>query len=416
MLPSRRYAYSILSFATAAMSSQSLCDQFNQRNLLPGGRAATMGGAYTAIADDASAGWYNPAGLGFVPGSDVSLSANAFTKSRRSVKEALGEHDVAESSTSLYPAFAGGTSTLGPFHVGYSYFTVDRENSDESFIYDVAESEASAAFKYTRKQLIVGEKILAGASIALPMGKYLSMGVSEFYYRRTMQASLVESTVYTTGATFDANLRQSTLNEGSLTVIGLLLKGPTLALGLSTKIPKALADNTTIETSQTTYVGSAQDRATSISKPHSYDEITPDEYSIGLSWQPTSWFLIAADILHNPGEKSLHRGDGGVDTKATTNYSGGAELFMGSIGVRGGGFTNHSLVSEPDPNLSNQPGSINFIGWTSGLSYKTKSTETMIGVIRQTGQGKDQTVSGSKKVYEIEAESTSYLLTSRYSL
>lgn len=416
MLPRSLKTLLILTSFVLLLSTRAFCDQFNQRNLLPGGRAATMGGAYTAIADDASSGWYNPAGLGFVSGSDVSLSANAFTKTRRSIKEALGEHDVAESSTSLYPAFAGGTSTFGPFHVGYSYFTVDRENSDESFIYDVPESDDTSAFKYTRRQLIVGEKIVAGASIALPLGKYMSIGASEFYYRRAMQTSLVESTVYNTGATFDANLRQSTLNEGSITVIGLLLKGPTFSVGLTTKIPKALADNTTIETAQTTYIGSTPDRTSTITKPHSYDEVTPTEYTIGFAWQPSSWFLLAFDGSHNPGEKSLHRGDGGIDTKATTNYSAGAEVFLGPIGIRGGGFSNRSLVSEPDPNQSNQPGAINYVGWTSGLSYKSKSSETMIGVVRQTGKGKDQTVSGSNKVYDIDAESTSYLLTSRYSL
>ena len=407
-----------LIFLTVASleSSAAFCNQFNQRTLLPGVRAATMGGAFTAISDDASGGWYNPAGLGFIQGSDMSLSANAFTKSRHSVKEALGEHDVAESSSSLYPAFAGGTTGLGPFHVGYSYFTADRENSDESFIYDVPASGSTSAFTYNRRQLIVGEKVFAGASAALPLGKNLSFGVSEFYYRRTMQTSLVESTVYKSGATFDSNLRQSTLNEGSVTVLGFLMKGAGFSMGLATKIPKALADNTTIETAQTTYVGSAPDRTTTITKPHDYDEVTPHEYSIGLAWQPSPSFSLALDASHLPGEKSLHRGEGGIDTKATTNYSIGGELFLGNVGLRGGAFTNNSLVSDPDPNLMSQPGSENYVGWSSGISYRTKSFESMIGVIRQTGVGKDQTVSGNSKVYEIDAESTSYLLTSRYSL
>lgn len=411
-----RISKSAFIFIALILSNAGICDQFNQRNLLPGGRASTMGGAFTAISDDASGGWYNPAGLAFVQNSDVSLSANAFTKSSHSIKGALGERDVAESSASLYPAFAGGTSKLGPFHVGYSYFTTDRENSDESFVYDVSATETTSAFTYHRKQLVVGEKVFAGASIALPIGNNLSLGVSEFYYRRTMQMSQIESTVYNSGATFDASLRQSTLNEGSMTVIGLLLKGAGFSMGLATKIPKALADNTTIETAETIYVGSAPDRSTDITKPHNFDEVTPHEYSIGLAWQPSPAFAIAVDAIHLPGEKSLHHGDGGVDTKATNNFSIGGELFLGHLGIRGGGFTNNSLVSNPDPGLSGQPGSINYIGWSSGLAYRSKSFESMIGIVRQIGSGKDQTVSGLKTVYDIEAESTSYLLTSRYSL
>jgi hypothetical protein len=38
-----------------------------------GGRAEGMGRAYTAIADDATATWWNPAGLGFLPGNQIAL-------------------------------------------------------------------------------------------------------------------------------------------------------------------------------------------------------------------------------------------------------------------------------------------------------------------------------------------------------
>ena len=50
----------------------------NFRPYLVGGRAAGMGGAFTALADDGSGGYYNPGGLAFVPASSLSFSLNAY--------------------------------------------------------------------------------------------------------------------------------------------------------------------------------------------------------------------------------------------------------------------------------------------------------------------------------------------------
>ena len=53
-------------------------DFFNERNLLIGERASLLGGAFTALADDATAGYYNPAGLVQAPGFTVSASADVY--------------------------------------------------------------------------------------------------------------------------------------------------------------------------------------------------------------------------------------------------------------------------------------------------------------------------------------------------
>ena len=47
-------------FLITLTGSQTFADPFMN---YPGARAKAMGGAFTGIADDASAVWYNPAGL-----------------------------------------------------------------------------------------------------------------------------------------------------------------------------------------------------------------------------------------------------------------------------------------------------------------------------------------------------------------
>ncbi len=389
---------------------------YNKRNLLPGGRAAAMGGAYTAISDDASGAWYNPAGLGFTKGSDVSMSANAYTKSKRTVVGAVGNEDVSESSSSIYPAFAGGTTGFGPFRVGYAYFTSDREHSSESFTYQVEESETHSDFSYTRRLLSTGELMHAGVGIGVALSPRFSIGVSEFYYRRSRQVSLVESSVYSTGATADSNVQQNTLNEGGVTVLGTAMRFSKVAFGLSVKLPKSLADNTTIDTNQVSYTAGVPERISTTTKTHAYDEPAANEYSFGMFVTPVPGIGFSYDIQHLEGKTSKYLEAGGVTTVATTNWSLGAEFEAGSVVVRTGYFTNNAMVSKPSEGVLDQPAAINFRGWTNGISVKTKSFESTVGIVRQIGTGFDHSVSGSSSVFEVEAESTTYFLTSKYSI
>ena len=67
----------VLLFVTLLSDGILKADQFHYANFLIGERAMGLGGAFTAVADDASGIFYNPAGLGFALNSDISGSANA---------------------------------------------------------------------------------------------------------------------------------------------------------------------------------------------------------------------------------------------------------------------------------------------------------------------------------------------------
>jgi long-chain fatty acid transport protein len=95
-LPPARRAAAIAASLAASLAAllaaaPAAADTSNFRPYLVGGRAAGMGGAFTALADDGSGPWYNPAGIAFVEASQVSLTGSAYGLVSGTIRDALGD-------------------------------------------------------------------------------------------------------------------------------------------------------------------------------------------------------------------------------------------------------------------------------------------------------------------------------------
>ena len=390
-----------------------IAESTNKRMLLPGAKAQALGGAFTAVADDASAGWYNPAGLGLIDGPGISVTANNYSRSKKTVAGITTDSSLQENSSALYPGFAGGHTKLGPFAVGWSYFTSEQQNTDESSTIDV--TTASEPFAYTRTELTTGNLIHAGASLALPIGKSLSLGVSEFYYRRQKRTALYERSLFTTGYFYDSFLRQSTLNEGTSTVVGILMRVSSFSAGMSARIPRALSDKTTLDTSSVVYTGSNPEISSTSAQAHREDELIVRTWNLGLAWKPAGWISLSGDLVHYLPSETSWPNAGGFDTERTTDWSVGSELTLGPVLLAGGAFKNSSLVKEPTPKLTNSdPSQINFEGYSTAIGFKTKQSETLLIMTRQAGKGKTQAIQGALELQDVTVETESYSISSRY--
>ena len=111
-------------------------DQFHYNNVVVGERAQGMGGAYAAIADDASGVYYNPAGLAFAQSNDISGSANAYYSKKVTYKGVLGGEDWVETSQGSFAPFFGVMQKLDkvvPGLVGgFAMYTEDTELKDQN--------------------------------------------------------------------------------------------------------------------------------------------------------------------------------------------------------------------------------------------------------------------------------------------
>src|SRR3982751_1652207 len=98
----RSLAGAVLLASAAASSGRA--DDSNFRPYIVGGRAAGMGGAFTALADDGSGPYYNPGGLAFVRRSQLSLSAFVYGLVSGSNADALGDgHDFTFRDLNIFP-------------------------------------------------------------------------------------------------------------------------------------------------------------------------------------------------------------------------------------------------------------------------------------------------------------------------
>ena len=100
----------------------------NQRNILPGGRSALLGGAYEAVADDSTAAYYNPAGLALIKERRIQLSVTGYRTATTTYEDAIDGRPFKESSSGFFPNFIGGSEQLGPIRVGYAFLTLDLDN------------------------------------------------------------------------------------------------------------------------------------------------------------------------------------------------------------------------------------------------------------------------------------------------
>src|SRR5258708_2226128 len=88
----------------AAVPAIAHADDSNFRPYLIGARAAGMGGAYTALADDGTGSYYNPGGVAFAAQPSLSLSASVYGIVSGSNADVLGPgHDFTYRDLNTFP-------------------------------------------------------------------------------------------------------------------------------------------------------------------------------------------------------------------------------------------------------------------------------------------------------------------------
>lgn len=363
--------------------SAAFADSYHNINTLVGEKAAGIGGAYTAISDDPSGMFYNPAGIAFAPDNFVSISANTYGESEKRYQNVFGKgSDYVRKSGGFNPNFIGTIKQIGDWKTGFAVLSpsVERyDQSDQFFLPQTRPNLARFKIDYTEDN----QTYLFGMSAGKSFSKKLSIGATLFGFNdnsRIITNQLVEGK---SGNFSNVNIQDRRKTLGIIPLIGLqYLITDKLAFGLSTRkhiVTNGRRSITGLTTgAQTNSYGqainfhnthsrSAQVGGGSIliGPPVSGNVPEVTETRAGLAFFASQSMLFSFDTIYTSGyKKTLSRNnvelnsgylilrDGEDPTlrrESTLNFAAGMEFFpIETLSLRFGLYTNKANTKPID--------------------------------------------------------------------
>lgn len=397
----RRAALVVSSFVVT-LGFPLLAHAGNDSSFLIGGRAAAMGGAYTALHEDAAALWYNPAALAYNDRYSLDASASAYSLSVGKSPGFMVTHlpsgtksaDYAVSSIQIVPtsltfawnlgqwkrerpvesASSTASSSQSPpspisHSLAFSVF-VPRAQRINTTLTTSTEEPGLSYFSRMRINVVATEYYL-GPSYAIRWGDFLALGASLFavYTKSEGSSGFDIHAADATGEAFgvmSADHRVSTIGVGG--ALGVQLRPHrNLFLGLAFRLPTLMVyqslDVGQIGASAGPNVSPQfQDQTVSESKA-TLGQSTPMSIRAGIAWVSPGRALVSLDA-----SRSFDFSDGtlGIREKGVTNVRAGAEFRLSDMYTLGvGAFTDFS----PSPSIANfGDASIDYFGGTFGLT------------------------------------------------
>lgn len=398
-------------------------DQFHYHNILPGDRAMGLGGAFCAIADDASGMYYNPAGLAFSLSNEVSGSANGFYRHKKVYENTLGTEDFVERSGGSHTPFFGGLqrmeATAPGLAMAFGIRVADADLKNQNDL--VTNIQLSANTLINRFHRTVTERSSTnyiGAALAKrqPSGR--------FAYGAALQVAVIDELIQdyqdvdiTTNGVQVLTMRnlrthlQATILEPSVGVQVAVTSS--LSFGLVVKVPTVLNEtyDFLLESINIEGGGVPERQVTDVTIDEPLGK-PPTTVRAGIAHFVSPRVLYAIDVIHNTEAKEgyflFHR-------EAVTNVAVGSEIYMTpSLPLRVGFFTNFDTRPEIDENKAGQPDHVDYYGGSVFLGYVQPNSQIAAGLILQNGEGEAQKV-GGKTVQKVKAESQTLAISATHS-
>ncbi len=396
-----------------------LADDYHYNNQIIGDRAAGMGGAYIAVSDDPSGMYYNPAGLTYSTGRNLSASVNAFYNLEKTYKGVIGGHGWTRTSSSILPNFFGISQPLGKIKVGFSYAVPDSafEDQDQTF-YNLP----STLQGYTVPEYVINfnnedNTHNIGPSIAVDLGKKAAIGLTVYgHFRRAQWISNEEVFLKDTGSNIVTNWTNhyfESSETGIKPILGIMLvPADKVSIGFTASKVFILSQDTTFQQTEKAYNSNNVTRQVLISEEK---KKYPYQLGLGVAYFPTKSFLIAADINYFSPVKYSDSILGNQDRRYVVNGAVGLEYYFTTrYAIRAGAFTN--LANTKDMGASiNENEKIDLYGGSLSISHFTRNTSVTIGGTYSQGSGKARILRGSNAIQDATITMWTLFISSSYS-
>ncbi len=402
-------------FILLVMSGVSTADEFHYNNLLIGDRATGMGGAYTGVSDDPSGLYYNPAGIVYTTGRNLSASVNAYYNTSKEYKNVIGGNGWTRNATSLLPNFFGIVQPLGKLKFGFSYAVPDsiKEDQDQTFGGNIPTTLGSPAIRYTINFNNEDSTYLIGPSIAGELTSSLSAGLTLYMYHRSNQTILNQLIVLQDGRFEWSNQYIEKVERGYKPILGVMWT-PAEKLSIGVSLAKILVYSSSVMSQSIIKDANAAtpNDFTIVDVGSSTRKKYPYELRLGAGYFPSSSLLVSADAAYYTKVTDAVNGD----RVSVMNIALGTEYFLNkSWAVRGGLYTDMANTPKLDPALTNQDEKIDLYGMSLSISNFSRNTSITLGGSLTMGTGKAQILSGSKDIQNVDQAGWMMFLSSSYS-
>lgn len=464
---------------SGALGQSASADQFHNNNLIIGTRAVGLGGAFGAVADDASGVYYNPAGLAFALSNDISGSANAYYKKETTYKKTLGNDAFVEESGGSVPSFFGGLQKLDRFVSGlvfaFGVYSTDNDLKDQDTSIENKTINSTVIERYHRTSNARANTFYGGAAVGMRLTPNIAIGGGASYFnadelvqeyqdaKQTTQVKLSNGENSTGWRILTSNVREHLVIYGVQPVLGVQAALPgNLALGLTLKKGFVASQNLQLSTETRTQTLDQAGRdqladanlksATAVvseaispsagKTPNVENPVGdwPAEARLAMAWFASPNFMLAFDVLHHTAvtnaAKTPELGNKArFNKEAVTDFALGLEYYASpSFPIRMGLFTNNDARPEVkkgtpnrDANLTcglstefrdkycGQPDHIDYRGASLFIGWVQPNSQLSAGLVLQQGEGKAQKL-GDHQVQEVEASSNIFAFSITHNL
>lgn len=397
----------------------SRADDTHYQNFLVGEHALGIGGAFTALADDAAAAFYNPAGLALIGRSSISGSLSVYGFERREIdgayNTALGSDDFVHEDTPTFPISVGLVRKFGRKqddgirNHAFAFSTVIPYQGSTTYKGDLSDG---ALFDHVR---IVEENrwLWVGPSYAYRFNPRLAVGLTAYlatrelshaFDRSSAEAGEIVSGVQTlTYGQVDAS--EVSLTDRSLLFRLGVLWQPTdrVRLGLMVGLPSIRIDSSATVTRRqllADFVDPAASYGTYSDQREERDGSSPFPFNVRLGaaallglrsvasvdlsmYAPVSYDLLELGEV-TPDEFFVPH----VERQLTVNANIGFEtLVAGHVPLRAGVFTNFSSAPDPEEGAIAMNPQVHRFGASLSTGYRDDDYDIQVGVAGLTGVG-----------------------------
>lgn len=377
----------------------------NYNSIIIGDQAAGMGGAYTAMTEDASAlAWYNPATLAFLKGQSFSAAVGIYKKFdiKYAEDESLEKASL-RVNQGFFRALPSSTgSVIRPqgwadgWTAALSIVTPDFESFN---------GEIKSGSNFKSDLSVTDESLWVGGALAKKVSAKESFGATFYYTARSLSKQVtdtssagVDKTIYNE----DRNIFQNGL---VLSLGWYRVLSEEWQIGINYRprgihvAGEASYFDSTIDTSL-----AAQADPTDLKSVKSKAQI-PEKATVGFAWKPEPNWVWAWDVSYYGGLRytdldNLQVGEQLIHNPIWNTQMGLQYTWFEIMKFRLGAFTNFS--AHPNPKVGRVRGQgdrTDQLGWSANVALKSGDIEYTFGGYYTGGKGRS--VQRVNQVYEV---------------